>query len=137
MNPRKSAFALIVCLALTLCFGSVAVFAQDAAKANPQQYKVAFENEKVRVLEYHSHPGGGICGVGVHSHPAHLTILLTDAAVKVTLPDGKIVTENGKAGDMFWSPAETHQVENVGADAHCYIVELKDKDWKPSTGLAK
>ena len=28
---------------------------------------------------------------------------------------------------MFWSPAETHTVENDGkADVHSYIVEIKD-----------
>ena len=37
-----------------------------------------------------------------------------------------MVAQN-KAGDMFWSPAETHTVENDGkGDTHVYIVEVKD-----------
>ena len=101
--------------------------AQDATKIDPQSYRVAFENDKVRVLEFRSRPGSGICGVGRHSHPPHLTIVLTDAKARVTLEDGKQLIAHNKAGDMFWSPAETHTVENDGkADVHSYIVEIKD-----------
>ena len=133
MKTKLPAFVAVVALAL-----ASAVSAQDAAKTSPEHYKVTFENEKVRVLEYDAAPGGAVCGLGKHSHPAHLTILLTDATVKVTLPDGKVVTVNGKKGDTFWEPAVTHEVENVGGtEAKSYVIELKDQDWKPSTGLTK
>ena len=101
--------------------------AQDATKIDPKSYRVAFENDKVRVLEFRARPGSGICGVGRHSHPAHLTIVLTDAKARVTLEDGKQLVAQNKAGDMFWSPAETHSVENDGkSEVRSYIVEVKD-----------
>ncbi|MEO8346493.1 MAG: hypothetical protein ABI607_12440 [Betaproteobacteria bacterium] len=60
---------------------------------------------------------------------------LTDAKVKVTAADGKVFVADVKAGDMFWSPAEIHTTDNLsGATVRAYIVEFKDKDWKPSTG---
>ena len=47
--------------------------AQNAPAVQPQSYKVVLENEYVRVLEFNSKPGMGVCGNGMHSHPAHLT----------------------------------------------------------------
>jgi hypothetical protein len=90
------------------------------------------------VLEFHSRPGLGLCGQGRHSHPAHLTVALSDAKAKVKLEDGRVIVAENKAGDMFWSPAETHTAENIGkGDVRGYIVELKDANWKPSTWSEK
>lgn len=112
------------------------VGAQPSGRAGAAVNRVAFENEFVRVLDYQSGPNGPACGFGRHSHPAHLTILLTDARVRVVGTDGKATVEDGKAGDMFWEPAATHEVADVsGKDARCYVVEVKDKAWQPSTGL--
>jgi beta-alanine degradation protein BauB len=133
----KSALVLIL-LAGCGGFFLARVFAQAPARAERTINRVAFENEKVRVIDYRSGPGGPSCGFGRHSHPAHLTILLSDAKVRVVGADGKATIEDGKAGDMFWEPAATHTVEDVsGQDARCYVIEVKDKDWKPSTGLTK
>ncbi len=122
-------------LALLAGFGvSAEALAQDAAQVNRRSYKVVFENEQVRVLEYRSRPGLGICGQGVHSHPDHLTLLLTDAKAKVS-KDGKTFVAENKPGDIFWDPAATHSVENVGGSGtRAYIIELKGKNWQPSTG---
>jgi hypothetical protein len=101
--------------------------AQDAARVEPGTYRVAFENDQLRVLEFVSRPRTAVCGVGKHSHPAHLTIALSDASVRVTLPDGKQILASNKLGDVFWSEAETHTVENVGKSSmRALIVELKD-----------
>jgi len=108
---------------------------QDAAKVSPRTYKVVFENDKIRVLEYLSRPGLGICGQGRHFHPAHVTMQLSDAKVKVTQEDGKVMMVDAPAGLIFASPAEWHTTENVGGvRAHAYIVEFKDGAWQPSTG---
>jgi hypothetical protein len=125
-------------LALFAAFGAAPTFAQDAVKVAPRNYRVAFQNDKVRVLEYFSRPGLGLCGQGRHFHPAHLTVSLTDAKAKVLLEDGRVIVAENKAGEMFWSPAETHTVENVGkSDVRAYIVEIKDASWKPSTWSSK
>jgi hypothetical protein len=123
-------------IALMAGFGiSADTLAQDATKVNRRSYRVVLENDQIRVIEYVSRPGLGICGQGVHSHPDHLTVLLTDAKAKLTLPDGKTVFGQNKAGDVFWDPASTHTVENVGGSGtKAYLVEMKTKAWQPSTG---
>ena len=101
--------------------------AQDAAKTQPEAFRIAFENAKTRVLEFVSRPRTEVCGVGKHSHPAHLTVALSDARVRVTLPDGKKIVATNKPGDVFWSEAETHTVENIGgSDVRALIIEFKD-----------
>ena len=104
----------------------------------PEEYKVLFENDRTRVLEYHTNSGKNVCGLGMHSHPAHVYIMLTDAKLRIVTPEGKESIEDDKAGDVGWEPAVTHRAENImGNNAGCYIIEFKDKDWKPSTGMTK
>ena len=60
-------------------------------------------------------------------YPAHLTIAMSDAKARVT-QDGKTFIGTNKLGDVFWSEAETHEVENItGRDVRALIVELKTK----------
>jgi hypothetical protein len=108
-----------------LCMCGVSAKAQDPSKVQPTSYQVVLDNDNVRVLEFQSRPGLGVCGTGLHSHPSHLTVLLTDAKVKDT-QNGRTMIVSNKAGDTFWSPAITHETENIGgAEVRALIVELK------------
>ena len=122
-------------VALLAAFGVAdETLAQNATSANPRSYRVVLENERVRVIEYKSRPGLGVCGEGLHSHPAHLAIALTPAKVKVT-QDGRTTYGELPAGEVLFFDAEVHMAENVGgAGTRFYLVEMKGKDWKPSTG---
>jgi beta-alanine degradation protein BauB len=100
--------------------------AQDAAMAQPSSYKVVLENDKLRALEYRARPGMGVCGQGMHSHPAHLTVVLYDGKFRHKTPDGKVTEGISKVGDVFWSEAETHEVENLsGRNSRALLIELK------------
>jgi len=102
------------------------VVAQDAAKMDPRAYKVVLENERVRVLGYVGKPRLGVCGEGMHSHPDHVTVVMTDARVKVTLPDGKTMVADNKAGTVLFEPAGSHAVENIGGrDVKSLLIEIK------------
>src|SRR5258706_16396629 len=104
-------------------FGSHLLFAQSSADG-----KVVLDNDNVRVYEFDSTPSKDVCGAGKHSHPAHLTVLLNDASITITTPDGKVSTKKLKSGTTFWSPAETHMVVNSGAgQVKCQLVEVKKK----------
>ncbi len=118
---RRHAMALLGALGVP-----ASALAQDAARANPRGFAVLFENERLRVLEYTSRPGMGVCGQGVHSHPPHLNIAMTAIKARIRLPDGRTVIGENRAGDVFWEDAVTHSVENIGgAGARAYMVELK------------
>ena len=127
---RRQALALLAALGVT-----PEALAQDPATSDPRSYRVVLENERVRVLEYKSRPGLGVCGQGMHYHPAHLTVSLTGAKIKRTLADGKVTFAEIAPGHVFFSEAETHSAEVIGGlGTRTYIIELKGKDWKPSTG---
>ena len=130
-GSRREALLLLAALGLS----SPAARSQDAARMEPRSYKVLFENDKVRVLEYVSRPGIGVCGTGRHSHPDHVTVTLTPAKVKLTTADGKVQVNSIPAGSAFWDPASTHSAENIGGSgSRMVLIEIKDKDWKPASG---
>ena len=134
MNTQVSCLLAAIALAGAGCHTP----ASSAHRHSPAVYRVVFENDKVRVIEYHTGSEKDICGFGMHSHPAHLYIMKTDARLRIVAPDGKESFETSKAGEVGWEPAEEHIAENLmGNDASCYLIEIKDKDWKPSTGLTR
>lgn len=105
------------------CLFTVACFAQDPVKVDPNHYKVETENAKVRVLRIHY---GAHEKSVMHSHPASVVVYLTDASTKMTTPDGKSQVINGKAGETHYSDAGKHLPENVGdKDFDAILVELK------------
>ncbi|MBV8034209.1 hypothetical protein [Roseateles sp.] len=128
MKPSHGPLGRRHALALLSALGVPAgALAQDPVRADPRGYAVLFENKRLRVLLFTSRPGLGICGQGVHSHPAHLNIALTPIKARIRLPDGKTLVAENKAGDVFWEEAVRHSVENLGgADARAYMIELKD-----------
>jgi beta-alanine degradation protein BauB len=130
-------------LALLAAFGvpDTAFAASDTTLSNdpvlvaPKSYRVVFENDRVRVLEYNNRPGLGPCGRGRHYHPAHLDVFLSEFTGRMTHEDGRISTGRPKVGQVGWFEAETHEVENVDKSVvRMLMVELKDANWKPSTG---
>lgn len=119
---RRALIALLPLLVITE--GSSA---QDAVQRQPQNFRVAFENDKVRVLDYTGRPGMGVCGDGMHSHPAHLAVNLSNGKVRMKTPDGKVeVHSDIPVGAVFWSNGETHEVENIGGtNVRILLIELK------------
>jgi hypothetical protein len=105
--------------------------AQDAAQTDGDKYKAILENECVRVLEYTDRPGDK---THQHRHPAFVLYALSSFKRTLTLPDGKVLKREFKAGDVMWSEAQAHIGENVGdTPTRVIIVELK----KQREGCAK
>lgn len=119
---------------LVLC--AATLLAAVAPSAAEDTSTVLFENDKVRTVLYRTTTGKNVCGFGMHSHPAHLFIMKTAGKFKVTTPDGKETIEEAKAGEVGWEPAVTHRIETLTPETvEVYLVEVKDKEWKPSTNL--
>ena len=119
----------LACFAVGIVLGAFAVSAagrvttQDPVKVSPQYYVVRFENERVRVLEFHLKPGEK---EGMHSHPPGVVYVLADATIRNGLPDGTSSERSLKAGEVLWREDTTHTGENVGAtEARAIAIELK------------
>lgn len=120
----RSEFLKRLIAAGLLCLFAPAM-AQNAAHIQPRSYRVVGDNSDVRILEFNAQPGMGVCGTGVHSHPAHVTVLLSPQRVLIH-QGGKTFVKEGKAGDSFYEPPVTHEVENVGGSpARSLIIEFK------------
>jgi hypothetical protein len=106
-----------------IALSAAAAWAQDPIHSDGDKYKSVVDNECVRVLEYRDRPGDK---TQQHRHTAFALVALGDFKRTLTLPDGRVLTRTFRAGDVMWSPAQTHVGENVGTTpTHVVIVELK------------
>lgn len=115
MNRQLAVFMLLA--------SSVPCVAQDAAKTDGDKYKVLLDNSCVRVLEYRDQPGDK---THEHHHSAFVLYAIEPFERTIYLSNGKQINRTFKAGDVIWSPAQTHIGENVGSTpTHVLIVESK------------
>jgi beta-alanine degradation protein BauB len=95
----------------------------DPAVTNPAHYKVVFENERVRVLEYTDAPGDRTTP---HDHPDSVMYTLSSFRRRLYSGDQHRDVEIA-AGFTGWVPAQEHAGENIGeSETHVLFVELKD-----------
>ena len=94
----------------------------DPTATDPDKYRVVFENERVRVLEYRDEPGAA---TKPHDHPDSVMVTLSSFARRLTVGDrSRDVTL--EAGEVRWLDAQTHSGENTGSTpTHVIFVELK------------
>ena len=96
---------------------------QDPVESNPENYRVAFENDRVRVLEYWDSPGTKTIA---HRHPDSVMITASAFRRRLTTPEHQVDVEL-PAGAAQWLPAQEHIGENTGnTDTHVFFVELKE-----------
>ena len=95
----------------------------DPAQTNSDLYKVVFENERVRVLEYLDHPGDRTTP---HAHPDSVMYTLSSFRRRLYGVDDASRDVELQAGFTAWLPAQTHAGHNIGeTDTHVIFVELK------------
>lgn len=117
---------LVGCLALGLT--ATTAYAQNPIDTDGDKYRVILENDRIRVLEYRDSPGQK---TQQHHHPPFVLYALGPFKRTLTLPDGKVLTREFKAGDTMWSEEQVHIGENVGeTPTHVIIVELKEPPTK-------
>ena len=95
----------------------------DPAETNPQHYKVVYENDRVRVLEYTDQPGDRTT---THEHPDSVMYALSSFRRRLH-SDGKDRDVEIHEGTTAWVPAQQHYGENTGdTPSHSIFVELKE-----------
>jgi quercetin dioxygenase-like cupin family protein len=106
--------------------------AEDPTLTDPDKYKVVFENDRVRVLEYRDEPGQS---TSPHRHPDSVMYTLSSFDRRLVAEDGGSRDVTLEAGEVRWLDAQIHSGENVGATlTHVLFVELKEPG--PSSGGA-
>jgi quinol monooxygenase YgiN len=124
----------LACALAALLVPAAASLAQDPVPLYPGNYKVLFENDEVRVLDFRLAKGAT---EAMHEHPANVAIFLADFTIRFTLPDGQTKLRVGHPGDVSYSEATKHSPVNVGeTDAHGVIVELKGQAEAPKDAIA-
>ena len=119
----------VLYLSLFVMACAVPALAQDPVKVDPNHYKVEFENANVRVLRVKI--GAGEKSV-MHRHPNAVAIFQSSGRGKFTFPDGKTEERDIVAGQAIWTPATTHQPENIGSsEFEVILVELKARRRAP------
>lgn len=97
--------------------------AKDPVETNPGNYRLVFENDRVRVLEYTDSPGHSTTE---HHHPD--SVMITVSAFHRRLSsNGKTMDVELPAGVARWVPEQDHAGENIGdTETHTFFVELKE-----------
>jgi quercetin dioxygenase-like cupin family protein len=118
----KAFLSIFSVVAITFCLVGRAS-AQDPVKVAPNQYRLAFNNDRVRVLDVTIKPGGKS---PMHSHPDYVVYAMGPAKAKFTAADGTTREVTMKAGECRWIKGETHAAENTGkTDIHVLNIEFK------------
>jgi quercetin dioxygenase-like cupin family protein len=96
----------------------------DPTSTDPDKYKVIFENDRVRVLEYRDEPGQM---TRPHQHPDSVMYTLSSFERRLVAEGGDTRDVALTAGEVRWLDAQVHSGENIGqTPTHVVFVELKD-----------
>lgn len=95
----------------------------DPVETNPSHYKVIFENERVRVLDYTDVPGDATTP---HQHPDSVMFTLSSFDRRL-IANGQEVDVHLDSGEARWLDAQEHRGVNTGqTETHVIFVELKE-----------
>src|SRR2546430_16795145 len=120
----RNLVVLVCCLATY-----IAAFGHDAAGNHPPAFKVEIDNPQVRVVRRYHAPHEK---VPMHSHKDGVVVYLTELREISTESDGRSRHIARHAGDVIWSPAHTHSLENL-ADTPIEVIEIELKSVTSST----
>lgn len=95
----------------------------DPTVTDPDHYRVLFENERVRVLEYTDAPGDA-----THDHELPYSVMYALSSFRRRLHHGGQHRDvEISAGFVGWVPAQRHRGENIGdTPSHSIFVELRE-----------
>jgi quercetin dioxygenase-like cupin family protein len=94
----------------------------DPIVTNPDHYRLLWENDFVRVLDYTDEPGDATTP---HEHPNSVMVTLSTFQRRLSAGGREFETEL-MAGQAVWIPAQRHAGANIGGTpTHTILVELK------------
>lgn len=111
----QARLCLPLCAALFVALSFPGALAQDPTKVEPAHYKLAFENDKVQVVNVHYGPHEKS---KLHAHPGGVVVVLTEGHLLFTDEHGKSQEVFAKPGESRWFAPFKHEVENLGNTAY-------------------
>src|SRR3954462_13177830 len=97
----------------------------DPVETTPDHYRVVYENDRVRVLQYTDRPGDRTTP---HEHPDSVMYTLTSFRRRLYSADGASRDVDIESGLRGWLPAQQHAGQIIGdSDTHVIFVELKEQ----------
>ena len=97
---------------------------EEALTAAPNNYKLLFENDRVRMLSLTIDPGER---TAMHSLRDHLVYNISDCTATFITPGGEAEKCNMNAGQAHWFPGTSHEMANEGTKPlELIITEFKD-----------
>jgi quercetin dioxygenase-like cupin family protein len=104
----------------------------DPTQTDPDKYRVVFENERVRVLEYRDEPGQQ---TSAHEHPDSVMVTMSGFDRRLIAEGGETRDVTLERGVVRWLDAQTHSGENIGTTpTHVFFVELKEPTEREGAG---
>ena len=95
----------------------------DPVQTDPALYRVLFENDRVRVLEYRDRPGDR---THPHRHPDSVMVTLTSFRRRLWSGGTEVELELAPF-QARWVGAQEHSGMNIGdTETHSIFVELKE-----------
>lgn len=94
----------------------------DPAQVASNVYKLILENDRVRVFDVRFKPGAV---AKMHGHPDHVVYVVSDAKLRLVMPNGTSQDIEVKAGQALFLPAGPHETTNIGStEGHNVVIEL-------------
>lgn len=100
---------------------------EDAAIVAGNAYTVAFENDRVRVLELRMEPGEV---TALHGHPDMVVVMIDGGSFRFAGPHSSTTPQDLEipSGTMSYQPADRHTTQNTGTAAvHGFLIEIKNE----------
>ncbi|MBV9506385.1 MAG: hypothetical protein JO323_15410 [Acidobacteriia bacterium] len=101
----------------------------DPLVADPQHYKLEFENQWVKVVRETMGPHEKM-PMHEHTAPGALIILMTDRNNRLTSKSGASETPRNHAGEIQWAGPSVHKSENLN-DAPFEAIRIEPKQLPP------
>jgi len=95
----------------------------DIVAIAPDQHKVIFENDQIRMLKVTVKPGDS---VAMHRNPENINYILQPGTLRLIDSSGETVDIDLVEGQVVPAPESSHAVENIGStEVQTVCVELK------------
>jgi quercetin dioxygenase-like cupin family protein len=95
----------------------------DIVVIAPQQHKVLFENDRIRMLKVSVKPGDK---VAMHRNPENVNYILKAGTLRLISADGTVQDVELTEGQAIPAPVGSHAVENIGdTEVQTIGIELK------------